>query len=177
MTAFARPLLPLLAALACAPAAAQAGQAHQHGAVVLHIVVEARSLSLQLEAPQDSLVGHERLPRTAAEQQAAAAALKRLADGTRLFPLPADRACRLASAEVEAPLLQPGAQATAGEHAEVEARWRFDCSRTDDWQSLDLGALLDTFPRIQHISAQVVTPTRQHKTTLRRPARVLAWGR
>jgi len=185
------PLLPLLAALATAAtstgAAAQAGHTHArthvHGAVALDIAVEAKTLTLRLQAPQDSLLGHERVPRTAAEQQAAAALLTRLADGARLFVLPADRACRLASTEVEAPLLQVGSKAaakgaaTAGEHAEVTVNWRFDCSRTDGWRSLDLGPLLDAFPRLQRISAQVVLPAGQHQAELRRPARVLAWGR
>ena len=177
------PLLPLFAALTCTAALAQAGHAHVHGAVALDIVVEAKTLTLRLEAPQDSLLGHERIPRTAAEQLAAAALLKRLADGARLFPLPADRACQLTSAEVEAPLLQAGAKAlaasaaTAGEHIEVAASWRFDCGRTDAWRSLDLGALLDAFPRIQRISALIAVPAGQHKAALRRPARVLAWGR
>ena len=172
-------LLPALAALACATAAAQAGHAHAHvhGAVVLDIVVEAKSLTLRLQAPQDSLLGHERVPRTAAEQQAAAALLKRLADGASLLPLPADKACKLVSAELEAPLLQAGSKAVAGEHAAVEASWRFDCAGTDGWRSLDLGPLLDAFARIQRISAQVVLPAGQHKAELRRPARVLVWGR
>ena len=186
MTALVRPLLsplsplsllPLLAALACATAAAQAGHAHVHGAVVLDIVVEAKSLTLRLAAPQDSLLGHERVPRTAAEQQAAAALLKRLADGASLVPLPPDKACKLVSAEVEAPLLQAGAKAVAGGHAEVEVTWRFDCSHTEGWRSIDLGPLLDAFPRIQRISAQLALPAGQHKAELRRPARVLAWGR
>ena len=193
VTALVRPLPPqfaLFAVFAVLPstgALAQAGPAqahvHVHGAVALDIVVEARSLTLRLQAPQDSLLGHERVPRTVAEQQAAVALLKRLADGARLFALPADRACRLASAEVEAPLLQVGAKAaaagaaTAGEHAEVAVNWRFDCSRTDGWRSLDLGPLLDAFPRLQRISAQVVLPAGQHQAELRRPARVLAWGR
>ena len=183
MTALVRPLLsllsllPLLAALACTTAAAQAGHAHVHGAVVLDIVVEAKSLTLRLEAPQDSLLGHERVPRTAAEQQAAAALLKRLADGASLLPLPPDKACKLVSAEVEAPLLQAGARAVVGEHANIEASWRFDCARTDGWRSIDLGPLLDAFPRIQRINAQLALPAGQHKAELRRPARVLAWGR
>jgi Protein of unknown function (DUF2796) len=180
--ALVRPLLPLFTLLASTAALAQAGHAHVHGAVALDIVVEAKALTVRLEAPQDSLLGHERVPRTAAERQAAAALLTRLADGARLFALPADRACKLASTEVDAPLLQVGAAAAGGgaqaaEHAEVEASWRFDCTRTDGWRSLDLGALLDAFPRIQRISAQVAGPAGQHKAELRRPARVLVWGR
>lgn len=42
---------------------------------------------------------------------------------------------------------------------------------------LDLGALLDAFGRIQRVTAQVAGPQGQHKAELRRPARMLAWGR
>lgn len=177
MPALLRPLSPLIAALACTGALAQAGHAHVHGAVALDIVIEPGVLSLRLEAPQDSLLGHERVPRGAAETQAAQALLKRLQDGGRLFPLPADRQCRLAGAEIDAPLLQPGAKADPGGHAEVAASYRFECARTEGLRTLDLGALLDAFGRIQRVSAQVAGPGGQAKAELRRPARTLAWGR
>ena len=171
-------LLPLLlAALTASAAQAQAGHAHVHGEAALEIVVEPRSVSLRLEIPQDSLLGHERAPRTAAERQAAAAALQALQDGARLFTLSAALKCQLGSAEVAAPQLQPGAAPAAGDHAEVEARYRFDCARTDGLRAIDLGGLLDAFPRIQRVGAQVAGSAGQHKAQLRRPARSLAWGR
>jgi len=170
---------------------AQAGHAHVHGEVALEISIEARSVGLRLEAPQDSLLGHERTPRTAAELRAAAALIKRLQGGAALFGLPAGLGCTLASAEIDAPQLQPAAApkaaatakatapptAAADSHAEIAASYRFDCARTDGLRSLDLGALMDAFPRIQRIGAQVAGPAGQHQAQLRRPARVLAWGR
>lgn len=177
MTPLSRTLMPLLLALGSAGAAAQAGHAHVHGEVAMEIVIEPRALSLRLEAPQDSLLGHERAPRSAAEKQAAAALLQRLADGAALFPLPADRGCRLASTEVVAPQLQSATKPAADGHAEVDASWRFECTRTDGLRSLDLGPLLDAFARIQRVTVQVAGSGGQHKTQLRRPARTLAWGR
>ena len=158
---------------------AQAGHAHVHGEVALEIGIEARSVGLRLAAPQDSLLGHERTPRTAAELQAAAALIQRLQGGAVLFGLPAGLGCTLASAEIEAPRLQPGAKpgATADSHADIAASYRFNCARTDGLRSLDLGALMEAFPRIQRISAQVAGPAGQHQAQLRRPARMLAWGR
>ena len=166
---------------------AQAGHAHVHGEVALEISIDARSVGLRLAAPQDSLLGHERTPRTAAELQAAAALVQRLQGGAALFGLPAGLGCTLASAEIEAPRLQPAAKPgavanrsanrPADSHADIEASYRFNCSRTDGLRSLDLGALMDAFPRIQRISTQVAGPAGQHQAQLRRPARVLAWGR
>jgi len=171
------PLLLLLTGLVAI--AARAEPAHVHGLVTLDLVVEPRSLSLQLVLPQDSLLGHERRPRSAAERQAAAAALQRLHGGAALFGLDAAAGCRPGPAEVEAPQLQAGPAAAppdgAAPHADVEARYPFDCQRTDGLRSLDLGGLLDAFPRIQRISAQVVTPGGQHKATLQRPVRRLSW--
>ena len=170
-------LLSITTALATAlatiaPAQAQE-RAHVHGAVQLQLVVEPDGLTLTLEAPQDNLVGHERVPRSAAEKQAAEQAIKRLEAGAALWPLPAALQCKLAKAQVDAPRLT-GMVAGDG-HADVDASWRFDCARTDSLRSLDLGPLLDAFTRIQQVRLQVVTGTSQHQAALRRPARTLAW--
>ncbi|MBP6898602.1 MAG: DUF2796 domain-containing protein [Burkholderiaceae bacterium] len=170
--------LPLALLLAVAPAAAQ-GHAHQHGLARLDIAVEPGRLTLTLDAPQEVLVGHERLPRNAAERQAADALLARLRDGQRLWALPAALQCRLAELRLEAPLLEPAAKAAAAaEHADVEAEWRFDCAGPlAGLRQLDLGPLLDALPRLRQLNAQIVDARGQHQATLKRPARQLAWGR
>lgn len=161
-----------------APAAAGPAQAHVHGQVGLEVVVEPRQLSLRLAAPQDSLVGHERVPRDAAERRAAAAALQRLAAPQTLVGLPPGAGCRPAPAQVDAPRLQPGAAPAAPDaHAEVVVDWRFDCADTAALRQLDLGGLLDAFARIHKVQAQVAAPGGQHQATLQRPQRQLRWGR
>lgn len=179
-------LAPLL--LAVAVGAAAQGHAHQHGVARLDLAIEPGRLTLMLDAPQELLVGHERSPRTAAERQAAAAMLARLRDGQRLWALPAALQCKLAELRLEAPLLElpakpaggkPDTQpAGAGEHADVEAEWRFDCSGPlAGLRQLDLGTLLDALPRLRQLDAQIVDGRGQHQATLKRPARQLAWGR
>lgn len=63
--------LMAVAALACitlAPAAAQhQHHAHTHGVVTLGVAVDQSTITLELSAPLESLVGFERAPRTDAE--------------------------------------------------------------------------------------------------------------
>ena len=179
MTCLHQPPLRLAAALLLAAAAISAfGQAHVHGEALLEIVIEPGRLSLRLETPQHNLLGHERAPRNEAERQAAAALRQRLLAGSALFALPAERGCKLASAEMEAPALLPsaGAQAVAG-HADMVVSYLFDCQTTAGLQSLAVGELFDAFPGLQRIRAQVAASGSAHQASVKRPARRLAWGK
>ena len=174
--------------LACLGAAAFAGKAHEHGAVQLDIAVEAAEVSLAVEMPLDSLLGFERAPRSAAERQAAAAALAKMRDGGALFRFDAAAQCTLASATVEAPVLEPAAAsgaapgapgasrgapaAAAGEHADLDARYVFRCAQPARLASLEV-LLFDAFPRVARVTVQSVLPHGQHKALLRRGARTV----
>jgi len=157
-TAFMRLIRPfpmrLLTGLGLAAMAATAsGQAHVHGEAMLEIVIEPGRLSLRLDTPQHNLLGHERAPRNNAE-----------------------RGCRLIHADVEAPALLPkGSAKAAGLHADVLVTYQFDCKSTAGLQSLAVGGLFDAFPGLQRIRAQVAAGSGAHQTTVKRPARLLAW--
>lgn len=155
-----------LLCLSIAALSAQA-QAHQHGVVQLDVVIDGPLLSLQLEAPLDSLLGFERRPRTAAERQAAAALLKRLDPGAALWRPNAEAQCTLTKTTLVSPLLQePAAKNT--EHADLDGSWEFRCAQPDKLSSIELG-LFDAFKRIQRIEVQVAGPQGQIKRELRRP--------
>jgi hypothetical protein len=171
--------------LLCFAAGVSAGKAHQHGAVTLDVAVEAAEVSLSVEMPLDSLVGFERAPRTQAERQAAAAALAKMRDGGALFRFDAAAQCTLASAKVEAPVLEPAAQTTtqttthptakpaaAGEHADLDASYAFRCAQPVRLASLEV-LLFDAFPRVERIDVQAVLPHGQRKVVLRRAARTV----
>lgn len=166
-------------AATCSPALA-AGQAHEHGALKLDVAIEGRRLTLALEAPLDNLLGFERAPRSDAERQAAAGLLARLRrpdQAPALFTPDAAAQCTLAQAEVQAPLLAPGARAgAADEHADLDASYEYRCARPEALRSLDLG-LFDAYPRVQRIEVQVAGPAGQAKQTLRRPARAVRLAR
>ena len=192
----------LVACMALATATAHAGKAHEHGVVRLDVSVEGSTLNIDMLAPLDNWLGFERAPRTDAERKAAAEVLARLRNpqqGAPLFSTDAGAQCQLTLAEVSAPVLEPGAKPAAktgaapvtpaaapkpaptpspkgDEHADLEARYTFQCAQPGQLRTLDLG-LFDAYKRIQRIHAQVVGPKGQSKVTLRRPARSVALTR
>lgn len=167
--------LALVLGAAPALAANAPAQAHVHGAVQLDVAVDGPTLTLTLEAPLDSVLGFERAPRTATEKKAVQDALAALrASGPLFTPDPA-AGCVFQSATADSEALQPGAK--AGEHADLDATAEFTCAKPQLLRRIDLGGLLDRFPRIQRLQARIVTAQGQFKQTLQRPARVLTWGR
>lgn len=167
-----RQLLFALGCLACASVFAQ-GHAHVHGQARLDVVVDGDQLVLTLQAPLDSVVGFEHAPRTAAQRQAADAALKALADAGRLFKPPAEAGCAAVSQSVQAPVLQ----GAAGDgHADLDADYRFRCQAPAALTRLDLG-LFDALPRLQRLDVQIAGPSGQSKRTLRRGNATLTLGR
>ena len=151
-----------------------AGKAHEHGALKLDVAIEGNKLTISMEVPLDNLLGFERAPRTDAERKAAADVLARLrspAQGTPLFAVDPAAGCTLGKAEVQAPVLEPGAKPAAkDDHADLDASYEFTCARPDELRMLDVG-LFDAYKRTQRIDVQVAGPKGQAKLTLKRPAR------
>ena len=187
------------AALLMATWCAHAGKPHEHGVVRLDVSVDGSTLNIDMVAALDNWLGFERAPRTDAERKAAAEVMARLRNpqqGTPLFTTDAGAQCQLTLAEVAAPVLEPGAKPAAktdaapvapvtptaaptpsttpspqgGEHADLEARYTFQCAQPTQLRTLELG-LFDAYKRIQRIHVQVAGPKGQSKVTLRRPAR------
>ncbi len=199
-------LSALVAWMALAASTAHAGKAHEHGVVRLDVSVEGSRLTIDMVAALDNWLGFERAPRTDAERKAAAQVLARLRDpaqGTPLFAADVGAQCQLTQVEVSAPVLEqdtkPAAKSGAalaapavaptiapavaptgppkgGEHADLEARYTFQCAQPTQLRTLDIG-LLDAYKRIQRIHVQVAGPKGQSKVTLRRPARSVALTR
>ncbi len=160
-------------AFASAPAWS-AGKAHVHGTVKLDVAIEGNKLTIAMEAPLDNLLGFERAPRTNAEREAADKVLTRLRNpnqGTVLFATDPAADCSLSKADVQAPVLAPGAKPTGNDgHADLDANYEFVCAQPSELRSLDVG-LFEAYKRIQRIDVQVVGPTGQSKVTLKRPVR------
>lgn len=166
-------VLSLCVALALPVSAQQA--AHVHGLVVLHVAVDGALLTVQFEAPLDSVLGFEHWPRTAAQRQAADALLKRLKEDTTLIRPAAAARCTPGKAIVDSAALQspaPLAGAKQSEHADLDASFEFNCKEPASLSSIDLG-LFDAFKRIQKIEVQVAGAQGQTKQTLKRPNRTV----
>ena len=167
--------LSLLAVLSLTALPAHAGKAHAHGVAQMTVSLEGARLSVGLEMPLDSLVGHERAPRTEAERTAARAALERLRDGATLLRPEAGAGCRLVQAQVDAPVLEQGA-AAAGGHADALASYAFDCADPARLNTLEVN-LHEAFRRLERVEVQFVTPGAQGRLVLRKPAKTVRLGR
>jgi hypothetical protein len=145
--------------------------AHQHGFAKLEIAVAPDSVSVRLDAALDGIVGFERAPRTDAERQRVQAAQTRLRDGAAMFAIDPAAGCTLASVNLQAPVLGWGtapADAQAGEHADLEGEYTFNCTDAARAGFVNLG-LFEAFNRMRRIEVQMVTPRGQMKAELRRP--------
>jgi len=171
----------LLSALALGPVWAQHGaHAHSHGLVRLDVALDAGSVSLQLDAPLDSLLGFERAPRTDAERRAVEALRAQLAQPDKLFGLDAAAGCSGQLPQLVSPVLDAAAAAAAAkpdDHADLQAAYLFRCRQPGVLKVIDLSGLLAAFNRIQRIEVQAVTPAGQHKQLLKRPQAMVRLGR
>jgi hypothetical protein len=168
--------LNALVLLAIAGSPQASAGVHEHGVVKLDVAVDGNLLTLQLEAPLDSLLGFEHRPRTEAQRQAADAVLKRINDGASLFKPSATALCTLSETTIDADALQPEPAAKPGEHADLDASFEFKCAQPDKLLDIDV-ALFDAFKRIQRINVQVIGPKGQAQRFLKRPDRLLKLSR
>jgi hypothetical protein len=162
----------LLGAALAAPALA-AG-AHEHGVARLDIGIDARTVQVSFATPLDNLLGFERAPRTAAERERVAKVVAQLQAGEQLFRFDPAAGCRLAEVELRSAPLQlgPAAKPAAGEHGDLEADWRFDCTEAARATAVEVG--LFTFNRLKRLRVQIAGPRGQAQRELVRPATRLA---
>jgi Protein of unknown function (DUF2796) len=170
--------LALLMALSGAAWAQHAPHAHVHGRIQLGVAVDGAEVSVDIDTPLDSLLGFEHAPRTAAQKQLAAEWARRLRDGDSLWRFNPEAQCRLKQADLEAPVLGLGVQATpaspsahagdAGGHADLAGAWSFVCAAPVALRSLEV-SLFKLSPHAQVIEVQWVKGARQGKQTLKRP--------
>ena len=151
--------------------------AHVHGLMRMNVAVQAQTLTVQIEAPLDSLLGFEHAPRTSAQRNAADALVRQLNEDKSLVRPTAAALCSLTKTTVDALALKPVETARAAKkdeegHADIDIAYEFTCSQADKLDSLTLG-LFDAFKRLQKIEAQVVTAASQSKQTLTRAQPVL----
>lgn len=148
--------------------------AHVHGLLRLDLVIDTKTLTVQIEAPLDSLLGFEHRPRTSAQKQAAEAMLKQMNNVDALIQPAKAAACKSTKVNVQSTVLQSPKQAESkeAEHADLEAIFEFSCEFPEKLTVIEFG-LFDGFKRVKQIEAQIAGPKGQSKQTLKRPNKVL----
>ena len=176
--------LYLLATMCCMPATA--AEKHDHGAGQISVAIDGARIDIDLELPLDTVVGFERAPRTDKERAALAAAGKSLQDGAALFVPTAAAQCALKAAEIELPYsgaaaakssavpASSGAQHEAEGHADVDARYTFECAQPAALAGIET-RLFKTLPRLYRLELQRVGPKGQGGGRLTPKDPVVRW--
>ncbi|MGQ7956176.1 DUF2796 domain-containing protein [Pseudomonas sp. SP16.1] len=146
--------------------------AHEHGVASLNVVLDGKTLELQLESPAMNLVGFEHAASSAADKAKVAAAKVELEQPLTLFALAAG-GCKVSETELEGALLDSDAHHEhehedehEGEHSEIHAHYQFDCAKADELKQLDLSELFKRFPATEKIQVQLIGPSGQQGAEL-----------
>ncbi|MEN3112048.1 DUF2796 domain-containing protein [Uliginosibacterium paludis] len=168
-------LLPLCLGLA------HAAPAHVHGQGNLEIALDGAQLSLHLESPLHDLIGFERAPRNAAEQQKVRDMAARLRAADRLFLPTAAAGCTLQSVSLVSAVLDPALLGEAGKaggdsdgHADLDADFSFRCDKPEVLQGLKV-ALFGQFPGLHRLQASFAGPRGQKAARLDAANPELRW--
>lgn len=181
----------LLSALASTVVAvAQAAAPHVHGHATLEVAVDGNTLTLLFTSPLDSLTGFEHAPRTEKQQDIVRRMAQTLRQAEQVFGLPADAQCcaprielaspalpaRLLAADATAagPAEKPAAAARAGEHAELDAQYVWNCQRIERLKAVDV-KLFASFRNLKRIDARVVAGSQQRSARLTEKMSRLVW--
>ena len=146
-----------------------AAKGHSHGEAQLDVVIDKGQISLTLELPLDAAVGFERAPKSDKEKAALAAAETTLKDAGLFVPTAAAQ-CTAQPVELQLPQF-------SGEHADIEATYRFQCAAPAALKGIET-TLFKHFKRLYRSEAQRVGPMPhggQGKQRLTPKAPVLSW--
>ena len=130
---------------------------HQHGHVELRVAIDGGTLSMEMEAPGENIVGFEHAAKTDEQKKAVAEAKAKLADAAALFTLTADAGCSLTSSEAEIH--------QEGEHNAFEASYSFACDDIAKLSSIET-KLFALFPSIEEIDVDYATAAGQGSVEL-----------
>ena len=146
--------------------------AHEHGAAQLNVVLDGKTLELQLESPAMNLVGFEHAAKSAADKAKIAAVRSQLQQPQTLFGLSTGD-CSLSQQSVQSPHFAESEKAPKhdhdhdsehsehSEHSDIDAHYRFHCNAPHALQHLDLGELFTRFPATDKIQVQLIGPNGQ----------------
>lgn len=160
-------------------------EAHVHGQATLDVVLENDELAIGFASPAANIVGFEHQPKNARQKKTVADAMEQLKQIDALFLLPADAQCKPGQINVASSLAEnehahhaehghkehDGHQKEES-HSEFTAHYHFRCGQPAALKQIEM-AILKTFPGIEHMQVQSISPSGQHKTELSPADKVL----
>ncbi|MBV7569207.1 DUF2796 domain-containing protein [Pseudomonas sp. PDM27] len=150
--------------------------AHEHGVGRLNVVLDGKTLALELQSPAMNLVGFEHVATSDADKAKVAAARALLEQPLALFNLPKAAGCVVENQELESPLFGDAPDADDDhdeddkdedghehhhDHSEIHAHYQFTCATPDALKTLDLANMFNSFPATRTIQVQLIGPNGQ----------------
>ena len=179
---------------------ARAADAHVHGIATIQVVVDARTVRIDLRSPAHDILGFEHAPASAREVARAAAARRQLLQA--FYRVPVAAGCRLASARA----LMPGdaeahdehgtaghaahdhaghdhdehahghGEEDGGTHGDVTATHVLNCRAPERMAAIDVH-LFDSYPALTEVRVQFATAAAQgERRTTAQARRALLGG-
>ncbi|MEN9825949.1 MAG: hypothetical protein RI953_1694 [Pseudomonadota bacterium] len=151
--------------------------AHEHGVATVNVVAEGNGVTIQLEAPSDSIYGFEHEATKPADVKKRDEAIEKLkANADKMFLLDASLGCRVASSEIKPFVTEEKESANGskkghknhkqGTHSEVHATFKFECGKPVAGSSLKFAAR-SHFKALRTLKVQVLSGERQSGNTFK----------
>jgi hypothetical protein len=174
---------------------ALAHDAHVHGVVHLDVVVEGKTVEIELVSPLANIISFEHAPETDTQKQEVRdmAAVMRKADS--LFVLPAQAECRLEKVSLESGVIEDDLLFPSGSghtenahgkreghahddhedgHSNLEAEIVFLCGHPEKLSDMRVD-LFRVFPNLREVEVRMVTPAGQKAAELTSEDNVIRW--
>jgi hypothetical protein len=139
---------------------------HQHGASTLNIALEGQTVTMELSAPANDIVGFETRPQTEKQKAAVQQATATLRDPLKLFTFSPAAGCTVASATVELKF-EDAASATEVGHSEFEGRYSLSCTNIATVSDLEF-QYFKMFPKVHEVEVQVISAKGQKSFEVKR---------
>lgn len=137
--------------------------AHAHGHGTFNIVLDGRTLAMELQAPGVDIVGFEHAAQTDAQKAAIAKARKLLGGPINVVTLPASAGCRLVSVNVEL----HGGHEENSVHSEFHAEYQLTCAALDKLTEITF-PYFQQFKQAEELDVTIIGSHRQQKLEVNR---------
>jgi hypothetical protein len=167
-------------ALALSPAAfaGKGHKAHEHGVANVNVVGEGNTVTIQLQAPSDSIYGFEHEAKKEADVKKRDTAIEKLrTSAEQMFVLDPSLGCKITSNDIKPFVTESNEQKDAksqakadkhkeGTHSEVHATFKFECSKPVAGSKLSFAARKH-FKSLRTLKIQVLSGEKQDGTTIK----------
>lgn len=150
--------------------------AHQHGVAAVNIVGEGTTLTVQLEAPSESIYGFEHEAKKAADVRKRDSAIEKLkTSAEKMFVLEPGLGCKMSGSDIK-PFVTEAKENEKpqskkdehkeGTHSEVHATFKFECTKPVAGSKLAFAAK-KYFKSLSTLKVQVLSGEKQDGTTIK----------